>query len=567
MRRARVWIWGLLIVGLLGALWWGGRPPSLEPGSVVMMKLQGGYTDVAVSPLARLMGRPGGSLTVLLGELAKIELDDRVETVVFRIRSLELGWGRAEELRDAIVRLGEKGKKTIAYLEIEGFGNGSYLVATGAQRIVAAPGHRNPFVGLAAEYLFLGGFFEKLGIEIEYERIGRFKSAVESYAKEEMSDANREMTTSLLDSIESRFHTLIAQGRGLEVEEVKAIVAQAPTGGEFMQELGLIDEIQPWYEFQDQWESGKRVGLGTYAQIPLEALGFEPEATFALVHGSGPVLIGEGRYSGSSSILASDTVASAIIDASEDPEIDAILFRINSPGGSALASDIVWQAVERAKTKKPVVASFSDVAASGGYYVAAGANKIVAEPTTYTGSIGVFVLKPVLGGLFDKLGVGVEVMTRGPHADLLLSSRRLDAETREVLRDDVQSVYDLFVSRVAAGRSMSPEEVDALARGRVWTGAQAKENGLIDRLGGLRVAAIEARKLIGLAEDAPVVLVQYPPPRPLIQELAEALGNASVALRTPKLPLPSPLNELLRFVAELPAGTPLAVPPGWLTIR
>jgi protease-4 len=334
-----------------------------------------------------------------------------------------------------------------------------------------------------------------------------------------------------------------------------------------MKELGLIDAIQPWYEFEDQWESDKRVWLPTYAQIPLEALDFEPQATFALVYGSGPVLVGEGSYQGSSSVLASDTVASAIIDAGEDPEIDAILFRIDSPGGSALASDIVWQAVERAKAKKPVVASFSDVAASGGYYVAAGAHKIVAQPTTYTGSIGVFVLKPVLGGLFDKLGVGIEVMTRGPHADLLLGSRPLDAETREVLRDDVRSVYDLFLARVAAGRSMSPEDVDAIARGRVWTGVQALEKGLVDRLGGLRVAAVEARKLVGIAEDAPVVLVQYPPPRPLLQELTEALGSVSVAIQTPELPLPSTLQSFVRIVGQLPPGTPLVVPPGLLTIR
>ncbi len=569
MSRTRAGVTVAVILGIVAALWWSGRPPDIEPGSTVMVTLQGAYADAPTSPLmARVLGGGEASLTALLGELAKIERDDRIDTVVFRIRSLQLGWGRAEEIRDALRRLGEKGRKTVAYLEFEGFGNASYLVATGAQRVVAAPGHRNPFVGLAAEYLFLGGFFEKLGVDIEYERIGRYKSAVESYAREGMSEPSREMTTALLDSVEDRFLELVAEGRGLTRAQVEAVIEKAPTGGEPMKAQGLIDEIVPWYEFIGRWDEERRVPLSTYAQVPLEALDFEPEATFALVHGAGPVLVGEGRYGSSGSpVLASDTVASALLAAAEDETVRAILFRIDSPGGSALASDIVWQAVERAKELgKPVVASFSDVAASGGYYVAAGADRIVAQPTTYTGSIGVFVLKPVIGGLLEKLGVGVEVMTRGSHADVLLSSRALDEPTREILRDDIRSVYELFVARVAAGRSMTPEQVDALGQGRVWTGAQAKERGLVDVLGGLRVAAVEARKLVGLAEDAPVALVQYPKPRPLAEELAELLGGVRAAT-APELPLPASLASLVDLVRQLPVGAPLLVPPGWFEIR
>ena len=570
MSRIRFWVGALIIGALFAAFWWSGRPPSIEPGSVVVMKLQGTYEDAPANPLtARLFGRSEASLTALLGELAKIERDDRVETVIFRIRGLQLGWGRAEEIRDAIARLAEKGRKTVAYLEFEGFGNGSYLVASGAERVIAAPGHRNPFVGLAAEYLYLGGLLEKFGVDIEYERIGRYKSAVESYAKKGMSEPSREMNVALLDSIEGRFRELIATGRGLSQEQLDAIIQQAPTGGEQLKELGLIDGTAGWDEFISEWDEESRVPYHVYAAIPLDQLGFEPEATFALVHGAGPVMVGEGRFgSGGSPVLASDTVARAILDAAEDPEVDAILFRINSPGGSALASDIVWQAVEKAKGMgKPVVASFSDMAASGGYYVAAGADRIVAQPTSYTGSIGVFVIKPVIGGLLEKLGIGVEVMTRGPHADLLLSSRPMDDATRAVLKDDVKGVYDLFVDRVASGRSMKPEDVDAIARGRVWTGAQAKEIGLVDVLGGLRVAAVEARKLIGIDEEAPAVIVQYPKPRPLAEELAELLGAASVEVTTPQLPLPGALGSLVAFVRNLPEGVPLLVPPFLMEIR
>ncbi len=570
MTRTRGWLVGLLIAAVAGFVWWSARGPTIPTGSAVVITLQGAYADTPANPLmSRLFGGGAVSLTAMLGELAKIERDERVETVVFRVRSLQLGWARAEELRDAIVRLGEKGKKTVAYLEFEGFGNGSYLVASGAERIVASPGHRNPFVGLAAEYLFLGGLLEKLGVEVEYERIGRYKSAVESYAKKGMSDPAREMSTAILDSIDGRFRELVAESRGLTVEQVDAVIAQAPTGGVPMKELGLIDEISMWSDFLETWDEDKRIELRDYAQVPLEALGFTPEATFALVHGSGPVMVGEGRFgSGGSPVLASDTVARAILDAAEDPEVDAIVFRVNSPGGSALASDIVWQAVERAKEKgKPVVASFSDVAASGGYYVAAGADRIVAQATTQTGSIGVFIIKPVLGGLLDKLGIGVESMTRGPHADLLLSSETMDEETRAVLKDDIRGVYDLFLERVASGRGMSTEDVDALARGRVWTGEQARENGLVDVLGGLRTAAVEARRLVGIDDEAPVVLVQYPKPRPLAQELAELLGAAAVDAWRPELPLPETVASLVRMVRHLPQGAPLLVPSGWIEIH
>ncbi len=570
MRRARLFFGLLLVLLVVAALWWSSRPPTVLPGSAVVIRLQGDYSDAPLSPLrARLFGGGGASLPALLGELSKLELDDRVDTVIVRIRNLSLGWGRVEEIRDALVRLGRKGKKTVAYLELEGFGNAGYTIATGARRIVAAPGHRNPLVGLAAEYLFLGGLFEKLGVEVEYERIGRFKSAVETFTNQTMSEANREMSASLLDSIEDRFRALIAEGRGLSPERVAAVFAEAPTGGAHMQRLGLIDEILPWEALLEPWDEDHRIPLERYAGVPLEELGFEPEATFALVHGAGPVLVGEGRFSSRGEpVLASDTVAEALHDAAADPEVKAILFRIDSPGGSALASDIVWQAVRAAQAKgKPVVASFSDVAASGGYYVASGADRIVAQPTTYTGSIGVFVLKPVLGGLLEKLGIGVETMTRGPHADLLLATRSIDPSTREVLRDDIRSVYQLFLERVAEGRGLEVEAVDAIARGRVWTGAQAAERGLVDVLGGLRTAAVEARRLVGLDEEAPVVLVEYPKPRPLAEELAELLQGGVSARFAPELALPSTLATWVGFLRQLPEGAPLLVPAGWPVIH
>jgi protease-4 len=265
-------------------------------------------------------------------------------------------------------------------------------------------------------------------------------------------------------------------------------------------------------------------------------------------------------------LLASDVVGQALRDAAEDDSIDAVILRIDSPGGSALASDQVWRATQRLKESgKPLVVSMSDLAASGGYYVACGADVIFADPATLTGSIGVFVLRPVLRDLYAKLDVGVEGMTRGQHADLLLASRPLSPESRQRLRREVQSIYDLFVERVAEGREMSPEQVDDLGRGRVWTGAQARERGLVDELGGLRDAVARTKAELDLDPEADVLLVPFPQPQSLAEQLGDLLGQ--VALRA------APRHPLLQLTRRLepwwsaPQAAPVLLPPFTMEIR
>jgi protease-4 len=568
------WIAGLALLLLILTWLMVDRGPGVEQGTVLVMDLEGAYAETHATPyLARLFGVRERPLIGLLSQLAKAERDDRLSAVLFRIRPLDIGWGKADELRAAIARIGEKGRRTVAYLEVEKYGaNLEYFVATGADEIYMAPGSRNPFVGLAAEYLFLGGFFEKIGVEIEYERVGKYKSAVESLAESEMSEANREMTTALLDSVYDRFVEGIAEGRSLDPERVHAAIDAAPATPAEMQEHGLTDGIGFFDEILDRVRDGeeKRAVMegAEYAGVDPSSVGFDPVASFALIYGTGPVTAGGGSGGpGGRQVLASTTVSEAIEAATEAPEIKAIIFRIDSPGGSALASDLVWRATQRAREKgKPVIASFSDVAASGGYYVACGADRIVSQPATYTGSIGVFVLRPVLAGLFENLGIGVEVMTRGEHADLLLASRPLSARTRRRLRADVRGVYETFVGRVAEGRGLTPEAVDGIGQGRVWTGAQASEIGLVDVLGGLRTAVLEAKGAVGLDADADVELVSYPLPRSLAEQISDAFG-ASLRATVSSLSLPSALRQLVTTLEVLPAGTPLLIPPGLAEIH
>jgi protease-4 len=494
-----------------------------------VIDVEGAYVEAAEPPLiARLAGEPPRPLASLLSDLAVAERDDRLAAVVLRVRALEIGWAKAQEIRDAIARLGERGKRTIAYLEVESFGgNLEYYVASAAQELFVSEATRAPLIGLAGEYLFFGGLFEKLGIELEVERVGRYKTAADTFAGREMSDAHREMANALLDSIDAQFVSGIAASRSLEISAVRKAIAAAPVEPSEFEAFGLIDGALRFDEVVARAGGGPIVTGDTYQGVDPASVGFAPVATVALVYGSGTVVTGEGYATPTGApVLASDTVSKALEDAAGDPEIDAIVFRIDSPGGSALASDVVWNAAARArKSGKPLIASFSDVAASGGYYAAAGADAIVASPASITGSIGVFVLRPVVAGLLAKLDIGVEALTRGAHADLQLASRPLSLASRARLRREVDSIYELFVKRVADGRPLDAPGVDEVAHGRVWTGAQAAERGLVDELGGLRAAIARAKTQLGLDPDADVAVVPYPPPRPLAQQIAEAFGQ------------------------------------------
>jgi protease-4 len=283
-----------------------------------------------------------------------------------------------------------------------------------------------------------------------------------------------------------------------------------------------------------------------------------------LISGSGMVLTGKGEMSPTGErVMAADTFVRAVRDAVEDDEVKALLVRIDSPGGSPLAADLMWRALRDAHAAgKPVIASLSDVAASGGYYVASAADRIVSHPSTLTGSIGVFVIRPSLRGLLEKLGVTAETMQRGARADLLFDSQPLTPGAREVLRKDVEGVYEQFVARVAEGRHLSPEAVKRVGGGRVWTGAQALEIGLVDELGGLYEAAAAAKQAIGLPADAPVVLKAFPEQKTLAQQLAQLARGARVeGASSPLAWLPRELRDLHTLATRLPLGAPLLIPP------
>ncbi|MEE8580756.1 MAG: signal peptide peptidase SppA [Myxococcota bacterium] len=555
------------------ALWLQPRGgPEVSAGSTLLVELSGDFVEAPESSfLARILGGARRPFASLLSIFALAERDPRLSAVVLRIRSLGIGWGKAQEMRDAIGRLRKAGKKTVAFLDLADLSvSREYYVASAAEEIYAAPGAIVPLVGLAAEYFFLGGMWEKVGVTIEAERIGRYKSAVESIRGFEMSEAHREMANAILDSIDAQFVGGIAVGRGMSEAAVRSAIDTGPARLDELVALGLLDGVSHLDELPEM--QGAVIKGKHYAEVDPASVGFEAVAQFALVYGTGNVVPGDDKLSPRGSpVFASERVSRALLDAAEDSKIAAIIFRIDSPGGSALASEEIWRAVQRVKESgKPLIASFSDVAASGAYYAAAGADGIVASPGVLTGSIGVFILRPMIGELLGKVGIGVESLTRGRHADLLLSTGPLSPGARERTRSVVKSTYELFVDRVAKGRGLTPERVDELGQGRVWTGARAVELGLVDELGGLRSAVDRAKRALGLEEDVGVLLLPYPPPGGLADELRDllegglarslsgALWGRAAGLR---LPAPELLERLQDWWLDLPHGRPLLVPP------
>ncbi|MBJ18908.1 MAG: signal peptide peptidase SppA [bacterium] len=547
--------------------------PALEISqeSTLVIELAGEYVEApGPSVLARIAGQQTRPFLGLLSMFSRAERDARLATVVLRIQPLRIGWGKADELREAIARLRARGLHTVAHLEIQGFSaNKELFIASAADEVYVAPGAAMPLVGLAAEYLFLGGFWEQLGVEFDIAKVGRYKSAVEVFAERTMSEASREMADSLLDDTYDRFVTGLSEGRGLTRGAVEAAIDSGTIRNQQFEAAGLIDGELHLDQLLDRFGPDV-VEHADYARVDPEDLGFEAEAEFALIYGRGPVVQGEadGSALSGSPAFASQTIADAILEAASDPAIRAILFRIDSPGGSALASELIWRAIDRAQESgTPVIASFSDVAASGGYYVASGAEGIVSDPGTLTGSIGVYALRPVLGGLLDKLEIGIDSLTRGRHADFLLSSEKMSPATLARLQTTVLDTYQLFLTRVADGRSMSIDAVDRIGQGRVWTGRQAYEAGLVDELGGLYTAARRAKRAVGLDEDADVYLVPFPRPASLSEQIFAAFQSTALARVAPLFDWPAPLAGLIEMAGALPTGSALLIPPVLIEIR
>jgi protease IV len=503
--------------------------PQVETNSVLVLNVSGSLPDyVPEDQFARALGMgQGQSFTSLLTQLRKAKVDDRIGAVLLDINFPGIGWGKADELRDAIKDFKTSGKPIYAFLEL-GM-NREYYIATAAEKIFVPPSGDLYVNGFAAEAMFYKGSLDKLGIEADVIQIGpKYKNAPDQYTRKEMGEGQREVMNAVLDEYFSRFTGGIAEARKKSVEDVKSMIDNAPYNARQAKELGLIDET--FYMEQAYDELKNRLGYkaadklrtvrgSEYRDVPSDSLGLNNGERVAVIYASGAINIGKSNDSPfGGSMVGSDTVVAAVNEAANDDSIKAIVLRVDSPGGSALASDLMWYALEQAKAKKPVVVSMSDVAASGGYYIACNADKIVAEPSTITGSIGVFMGKPVVRGFYDWLGISNEYVMRGKNAGIFRETEKWTPEERTKMEEGANNIYfNNFLPKVAAGRKMDQERANSLGQGRVWTGTQAKENGLIDEFGGLEKAIDIAKQLANLPGDKDVRRVVLPAPRPFFE--------------------------------------------------
>src|ERR1041385_408248 len=532
---------GLILVALIGVavLWATLRrgEPSIRDNSLLTLRVAGSLPDYTPDdPLKKFFGGPDQSLTGLVMSFKKAKVDKRIKAILLDVNLSGVGWGKAEEIRDAITDFRQSGKPVYAYVE---FGlNKEYYIATACDKIIVPPPGELFINGLAADVMFFRGSLDKLGIYPDIYQIGKYKSAGDMFTQKKMTDAHREYIDSMLTDLFDRYVNAIAQARHKTPDEVKALIDNAPYGAVKAKEAGLVDDVL----YKDDVEKQFKKLLGykdtdqfvavrgvDYRDVDPESLGLNKGEKIAVIYATGEIGCGTSRNSPSGDqSIGSDTVAKALNDAAADKSLKAIVLRVDSPGGSGLASDIIWHAVEAANQKKPVVVSMSDVAASGGYYISASAAKCIAQPSTITGSIGVVAGKPVVRGFYDWLGISNEYVLRGKNAGMFRETEKFSDEERAKFEDWIKTTYyQDFVPKVAKGRNKDAQYIDSVGQGRVWTGGQAKDKGLVDEFGGLDKAIEVAKQLAKIPADKGVERVILPYPTTFLQELLSGGGENS----------------------------------------
>jgi protease-4 len=490
-----------------------------------------------------------------------------VKGVLLIIRNLRIGLARAWGIRRNISELREIGKRVFVYLEAGG--NVEYLISSAAEIIYFSPWSTLNLTGLKAEISFLKDMFDRLGIEAQLRGLGQYKSAAETFTRTSMSGPHREMLDSILDDFYAQFIESISHGRGTEENSIRELVDRGPFTAEDALRAGLVDGIGYEDDFKEKIRESltdqiRKIGaLSLLRLINFKDLIRRVIAkikgkcqVIAIVSDSGMITHGSSKGSGMAKILGSQTIISQVNNLAKDRDVKAIILRILTPGGSGLASDLICHHLKVIAEKKPIVVSMSDVAASGGYLIGLGASKIVAEPFTLTGSIGVISGKFNLQNLYDKLGVIKESITRGKNALMFSSSRGFTRAEEENLLKMMKFLYNRFVERVAIERKKDFEKAERLSRGRVWTGRQAKDHGLIDEIGGMRLAIEVAKREAGIPEtDSPVVRFISKPKGLQFDPFAK-----SIALK-------QQFEAMIELVTDLDDEAVLALMPFWIRIR
>lgn len=511
---------------------------KVEANSILHIKLDYAINDRSSNnpfesfDFSSFESNEGPGLDKIIKSLRKAKTDDKIKGIYLDLTTINGGMATLEEIRLALLDFKKSGKWIISYSEI--YTQGTYYLASVSDKVYLNPAGIVEHRGLSSELMFFKNALEKLDVEMQIIRHGKFKSAVEPYILEKMSDANREQYELLLNTAWGSMTKDVAASRNISVEKLNELADNMTIqDAKIAKAEGLVDDIL----FKDELlaklreklkieadEEIKSVSLKKYSKsahknpfIPKKEK--KSDNQIAVIYASGEINSGKSK----NDVMGSETISEAIREARLDENVKAIVLRVNSPGGSAMASDIMWREVVLAKQAKPVIVSMGNVAASGGYYISCAADKIVADEKTITGSIGVFGVIPNAQGLMNnKLGITFDRVKTNKHGDIMSVFKPLTAEERDIIQIGVEKIYDDFITKVAEGRGMTKEEVDAIGQGRVWTGLDALKIGLVDEIGGLE-RAIEIAKTSAKLDD--YNLIDYPKRKDPFEEIMEELTS------------------------------------------
>ena len=550
------------MTGVALAYYFSSRGPTVETNSILWLRVPSALGEQPSEHVFGLLGQRD-TVSSVVNTLRKAKTDERVSAVVV-VPPIDSGlWAKVQEIRDALIDFKESGKPIVAYLEF-GTGQGYYL-ASACDKVFMTPTSPLNLVGTVSYDLFLREALDKIGFEADMLSAGDYKTAVNLYSETTFTPEHREMSESLNHDMYEQLVDGIAKERGIGLARVRALIDEGPFVSTEAMRQGFIDALV----YEDQLIEDLQIDgdptvidYESYRQVDTSRFGLDPGPRIALIYAEGMISFGTNSVDlQGNRTVGSQTLVKAVRDAREDRTIKAIVLRVDSPGGIAIAADIVWRELHLAKNKKPLIVSMSDLAASGGYYIAAPAHTIVAQPGTLTGSIGVYGGKYVLGGTLEKLGVNVEEVIDGAHANLFSPVSRFSDGARSALQVQIDDTYKRFLQVVAEGRGMTRDEVEHLAQGRVWTGKQAVENGLVDELGGLSRAIEVAKINAGIDVDRQVTLVSFPEPRSFFEMIRSSFStqamNGAFAFAAPHARAARMLLGQMRMLR----GAPLVLMP------
>ncbi|MCC7497353.1 MAG: signal peptide peptidase SppA [Bryobacterales bacterium] len=537
---------GVLLAGMAGlillfaAVKLGERAPDIPSAAALVINLEGEIPERAGLELPFPFGSAERTVTVsdLWSALHNAAADSRIKAVIISPHAITAGWAKLDEMRSDLVEFRKSGKPVIAFLVNPG--GREYYLASAAEKIYLAPSDMLDLKGLRAEVTYIRKTLDKLGIRMEVEHIGKYKDAGDMFTRTDASPETVTVLNDLLDGIYGQLLEGIAAGRKRTSADIRAVIDQGPFTARQARAAGLVDGLL--YEDESFAELKKKAGdklrkinVADYSRVPASSIGLKAKRTIALLVGEGTILRGGASSFADDQALTATGFIKTIRQVRDDNSLKGVILRINSPGGDAIASDDILHEVKLLAKRKPLVISMSDLAASGGYYIASSGDTIISYPNTLTGSIGVIFARPNLRGLYDKIGVTKQLFTRGRFATIDSEYQPLTEAERNKLRESMEEVYANFVGFVAASRNKTAGQIEPLAQGRVWLGSQARANGLVDEVGGLDRAVEVLKKKAGIPASERVRLAVYPARQSLIDRLLAGSMQSSVDPRVEAL--------------------------------